>query len=177
MTIILSVCLTSADAIGVGEIDIGFVDQQRAGESIGQLEDSLGRNHRARRAVGVGQKREFQSRGGLGEIVGQRPIVLKVDLLGFGALKLGEGFVEDVAGVGEPEAVALADEGASDDRQDVVAAVAAENPVGFDAEKFGGALAEGGGQRIGVFLQASLDGAAEMRCRRPARTGRDSRWY
>ena len=43
----------------------------------------------------------------------------------------------------------------------VVAAVAAQNPIWFDAQKFCCAGAEGCGQRIGIFLQASLNGAAD----------------
>ena len=50
---------------------------------------------------------------------------------------------------------------AGEDGEDVVAAVAAEDPVGFDAEQMGGAVAESGGERVGIFLQAGLDGAAD----------------
>ena len=47
------------------------------------------------------------------------------------ALQLGQRLVEDVAGIGQPQQLALADERPRDDRQDVVAAVAAEDPVGL----------------------------------------------
>ena len=49
----------------------------------------------------------------------------------------GPAFVEHVAGIRQPQQLALADEGARDDGQNVVAAVAAENPIGIDAQHFG----------------------------------------
>ena len=83
----------------------------------------------------------------------QRPVGVEVDLLAARALQLGQRLVEDVARIRQPQQLPLADERPGDDRQDVVAAVAAEDPVGLDAQHLGRAAAKRLGHRVGILSQ------------------------
>ena len=80
----------------------------------------------------------------------------------------GERPVEDVARRGHPQSPARPDEGADEDREEIVAAVAAEDPVGVDAEDFGRFFTEPVGDRVGILGEGPpgeerCDGASHFR--------------
>jgi hypothetical protein len=52
-----------------------------------------------------------------------------VNLFGLRALNLGKRLVKNVARVRQPQPIAVSDERACNDRQDVVTAVPAQNPI------------------------------------------------
>ncbi len=81
-----------------------------------------------------------------------------------GALDLGQGAVEQVARRRRHDQAALGHEGAGEDGEDVVGAVADQDAVGIDAEDAAGGLAEGGAGRVGVLAQA-VAGQARSRAR------------
>ena len=68
-TMIFSFCGHQRQAVVVGKIGISLVDQQRAGQPLGQFQNPLGLKHRARGAVGIRQKRQLQIARGAAELV------------------------------------------------------------------------------------------------------------
>ena len=107
--------------------------------------------------LGFGRKTSFNRGRGATKSSPSDQSAWKRDLFGLGPLHLGQRLVEDVARIGQPQAIALADERPRDDRQNIVAAVAAQNPIRLDAEHLGGPAAKCLGQRIGIALQAALE--------------------
>lgn len=84
-------------------------------------------------------------------------------------LNAGERAVEDVAWIGHPQRLALSHKAPHENRQHVVGAVAAEDPVGLYAEEFGSLGTETGGKRVGILCQAATTGRLLNRlthCRR-----------
>ena len=70
---------------------------------------------------------------GLANSVRQRPIGVVIDDVARRALNLGQRAIEQVARIREANHVRRADERPRHDRENVVAAVAAQNPIGIDA--------------------------------------------
>ena len=97
-TMIFSLCATSDRQFVVGEIDVRLVDQQRAGQPLGQFQHCA----RAERIVpegllGFGRNASFRSSRGAANLSDSDQSALEVNLLGLGALQLGQRLVEDVA--------------------------------------------------------------------------------
>ena len=69
-------------------------------------------------------------------------------------LQIGKGFIKDVTGVGKSNLVIRTGERSGQNRQDFVAAVARQNPVGVHIQYFGRRFAEFGSMRIRVEIQS-----------------------
>jgi hypothetical protein len=95
---------------------------------------------------------------------------LEPNFLSPGTLDLSQRLVEHIAGIRQTQQLAAADQRPSDNRQDVVAAVAAQNPIRLDAQHLGRTPPKGIAQRIGIPHQTGfgrlLDGPRDARRRR-----------
>ena len=143
------------EAVGIGKVAVGLVDDERTGEAGGERRDRVGGNERAGGAVGIGDDRQTDrlagGGGGGAERLPERPVSLVRDLLAGDPLDAGERPVEDVARGRHPQGFARPDEGADEDREEIVAAVAGQDPVGFDSEDFGCFFAKPVGHRVGIL--------------------------
>ena len=143
------------EAVGRGEVAVGLVDDERTGEAGGERCDRVGGNERAGGAVGIGDDRQTDrlpgGGGGGAERRPERPVSLVRHLLAGDPLDAGERPVEDVARGRHPQGFARPDESADEDREEIVAAVAAQDPVGVDAEDLGRLLAKPGGHWVGIL--------------------------
>ena len=96
-----------------------------------------------------------------GEIVAERPIVLEIDGVALRSLYRSQGFVEQIAGIGKAHQVACLNECARKNRENIITAIAAENPVGADArnfatQEFSSAQPKRHGPGIGILLEPLL---------------------
>ena len=163
-------------AIRLGKIGVGLVDQQRAGGTLGQFEQSRRGDQRAGWTIWIRHDRQFQTRDRLDEAIRQGPVFLERNFFVPGALDLGQCLVEDVAGIGKADQLSLPDQCPRQDRQDLVAAVAAEDPIRLNAIKLAAALAKRVGQRIRIAGQSPFERRRGSPAPRPAKAGMDSRW-
>ncbi len=77
-----------------------------------------------------------------------------MDLFIPSALNFSQRPIEDITGVGEPQQLALTDKRTRDNRQDVVTAVTAQDPIWIDSQHIGGHHFERGGNRVGIDPQS-----------------------
>ena len=118
---------------------------------------------RSRRTVRIRQERQLQPIDRLRKRIAQRPIGIEVHDVVVRALNLRERAVEDVARVGEAHDVARIDKRPREHREQLVAAVAAEDPIGIEAVERPGLHAKRGRQRVGILLQPGLHDPPDRR--------------
>ncbi len=111
-----------------GKIRVGFVDDQRASQRSGDPRDFCRRNKSAAGAVRIGQEHQANVVVVGAEGCRQLPAILKVNLFPAGALNVGQRAIQDVTRIRQSQLLAFTDEAADQDRQNIVAAVAGQNP-------------------------------------------------
>ena len=138
ITVAFRQALPDCQGVVLGEIGVGLVHHQRPLPFGNECAGRRWRQGGARWRVGIGQERQV----GVGVGPGRSAAASRGegDGLEAGALDLGERAVEEVTRRRRHDQAALGDEGAGQDGQDVVGAVADEDGVGIDAEDAPGRL-------------------------------------
>ena len=140
----------------VAEIPVGLVQDQhtllghqlqqvRVGEAVARGRIRVG--HKQHTAVGKLTTSLIQR---------PRPVLTQRDPLDRRTLDLPQRLVQDVAGIRVRDLLARVDKRPQQDRQDLVAAVAHDDPLGIDVKQLRRRLAERESQRIGIEIQAAL---------------------